>query len=144
MRRDRSARYVSNDGARGEECPKTTTTPRPLPDRGQRPLGPLPIVEAQNFGTPSSDDMGIEQIVPAPSFTALARSHIVEVLPDCRFLPVITAGNTVTVSCQSGHRIWKAQDKFPVYAYQYLRSKVLDRWDPATLPRRPGPGLRME
>jgi hypothetical protein len=88
--------------------------------------------------------MGIEQIVRILSFTALARSQILEVLPDCRFLPVITVGDTVTVSCQSKNRIWKAQDKFPVYAYQFLRSKVLDRWDPVSPPRRLGLGLRLE
>lgn len=119
-----------------------------LPDRyrivASDPFGPLPIIEDKNLGTPSIDEMGIEQIVRTLSFTALARSHIVEVLPDSRFLPVITVGETVTVSCQSGQRIWKAQDKVPVYAYQFLRSKVLDRWDPVLPPRRPGPGLRLE
>ena len=119
-----------------------------LPDRyrivASDPFGPLPIIEAPNLGTCSRDEMGIEQMVRTLSFTALARSQILEVLPDCRFLPVITVGDTVTVSCQSGQRIWKAQDKVPVYAYQYLRSKVLDRWDPVFPPRRPGLGLRME
>lgn len=119
--------------------------PQPLPDRYRivpsDPFGPLPIIEAQNLDTPSSDEMGIEQIVRTLSFAALARSQILEVLPDCPFLRVITVGATVTVSCQSGHRIWKAQDKVPVYAYQYLRSKVLDRCDTVTAHGRPRLGL---
>ncbi len=120
----------------GRNAPK----PQQLPDRyrivASDPFGPLPIIEAQNLGTPSSDEMGIEQIVRTLSFTPLARSQILELLPDSLFLPAITVGDTVTVSCQSGHRIWKAQDKVPVYAYQYLRSKVLDRWDRVSHPRR--------
>ena len=59
-------------------------------------------------------------------------------------ISIITLGETVTVSFQSRHRIWKAQDKFPVYAYQYLRSEVLDRLDPVSPPKRAGLGLRME
>jgi hypothetical protein len=80
----------------GRNAPK----PQQLPDRYRivpsDPFGPLPVIEAQNPGTPSGDEIGIEQIVRTLSFTALARSQILELLPDCRFLPVITVGNTVT------------------------------------------------
>jgi hypothetical protein len=144
MRRDRSTRYVSNDGARGEECPKTTATPHPLTDRVQRPLRSPPHHRSPKSRCPQQRRHGHRENRPHPiSFTALARSQILELLPDSRFLPVITVGDTVTVSCQSGQRIWKAQDKVPVYAYQYLRSKVLDRWDTVTPHRRPGAGVEV-
>jgi hypothetical protein len=100
----------------GRNAPK----PQQLPDRYRivvsDPFDPLPIIEAQNLSTPSSDEMRIEQIVRTLSFTPLARSRILELLPDSLFLPAITVGDTLTISCQSGHRIWKAQDKVPVYA----------------------------
>jgi hypothetical protein len=128
----------------GRKAPK----PQQLPDRyrivASDPFSSLPIIETQNLGTPSSHEMRIEQIVRTLSFTALARSQILEVLPDCPFLPAITVGDTVTVSCQSRPPHLETPGQGPRLRLSVPAVKSIGSAGPGIASKAGAAGLRLE